>query len=353
MTMCASARRAKGETVAEGGRLALGSPALTESIGTAPAPERGPVLGSAIFYLSALVAIELLIAVDAVASVRAWPVVALFHLSVLTALAIWVAALRRANRDTTAAMLALLLTAIAGPIGAVLALLYAPLVATRRSDGELLAAWYARLALSNEVDPAERLAGDIEAGRTVDPRAPEPAALAELFAHGTLEQRQQALGLIARQFHFDYGPSLSLALRSEEPVLRAQAAAVAARVRSEIGVEAARRIADPDGRDSAGEAALGTARWLERAAASGYLDPPLAERARLVARDLAGVALTGRLVDLHGETARIAEAELLRRGRFADFRLVRRLARIRATSGVRLRRIERRMPHRHLRRRPS
>lgn len=338
--------------MAEGGRLALDAPALAASGNAALAPERRPAFGADILYLSAALVIELLIAADAVASARAWPLVALLHLAVLAALAIWVGALRGAGRDTTAAMLALLLTAIAGPVGALLALLYAPFAATRTSDGELLAAWYARLALSNEVDPAERLAGDIEAGRTLDPAAPEPAALADLLARGTLEQRQQALGLIARRFHFDYGPALSLALRSEEPVLRAQAAAVAARVRSEVGAEAARRIAEIDCQPSSGAAALATARWLERAAASGYLDSPLAERARLASRDLAGMALAGGLADLEGEAARLAETELLRRGRLADFRLVRRLARIRATGGARLRRIEVRMPRRHLRRRP-
>lgn len=49
-----------------------------------------------------------------------------------------------------------------------------------------------------------------------------------------MEERQRALGLIARHFHPDYAPVLDAALRSPEPVVRVQAAAVVARVREDL-----------------------------------------------------------------------------------------------------------------------
>jgi hypothetical protein len=335
--------------VAEPGSVAVHVPALPADA----RQRRWPVPAGEALYVAAALLVEALIAADAVARGRGWLLVVLLHLAVVSALVAWIMAVRRAGRDTTTAVLAALLIGIAGPIGAALALLYVPISATHRRDSELLAAWYERLALSNDVGAAERLADDVAAGRTLDPDAPAPVPLGGLFARGSIEERQAALGLIARHFHFDYGPALSAALRSEEPVLRAQAAAVAARVRTEVGAETARRLAGLAGRERDGTSALEAARWLERAAASGFLDPPLAERARLASRDLAGIALAGGLAELEGDAAQIAEAELLRRGRYADFRLVRRLARIRATAGARLRRIAGRMPRRHLRRRPA
>lgn len=335
--------------MAELGRIAVRDPALAAEA----VAGRRPVLAAEALCAPAAFLAEALIAADTVASGRGWLTAGLLHLTVVCALAAWVVALRRSGSDTTNAMLACLLIAVAGPIGAALALLYLPFAATHSQDSELLADWYERLALSNEVGAAERLADDIVAGRTLDTQAPEPVPLGALLAHGSLEERQAALGLIARHFHFDYVPTLAAALCSEEPVLRAQAAAVAARIRAEIGAETARRIASLDRQAPNGKSALDAARWLERAAASGFLDPPLAERARLASRDLAGEALAGRLAELEGDAARIAEAELLRRGRFADFRLVRRLSRIRATRGARLRRVARRMPRRHLRGRPA
>ncbi len=162
-----------------------------------------------------------------------WLIVPL-HLLVILALAWNVGRLRRTGCDTTLAMLGCLTVAAVGPAGA-LGVLVLTALDRHAGDRRLLAAWYERIALSVAVDPVTRFCDDVGSGRMIDLGAPTPPSYAAVMTSGSLVERQSALGNIARRFHPDYLPVLSQALNSPEPVIRVQAAAVAAQIRPEAG----------------------------------------------------------------------------------------------------------------------
>lgn len=122
-------------------------------------------------------------------------------------------------------------TAVAGPVGALFALAIPRLSPRRGGPSPLLEAWYHRIALSGDIDAETRLCDNVGSGRTMNLASPPPQSFVEVMTAGGLADKQSALGLIARRFHPDYLPALALALKSPEPVVRVQAAAVAARVR--------------------------------------------------------------------------------------------------------------------------
>jgi hypothetical protein len=126
--------------------------------------------------------------------------------------------------------------------------------------------------MAGETDEATRLCENVATGRTADLTGHAPASFVAVMERGSLDDRQAALGIIARNFHPDFLPVLMQALKSPEPVIRVQAAAVATKVRGDLralvdrhaGVTAA-AVADSPG-------ALVVAAELEAAIASGLLD---------------------------------------------------------------------------------
>lgn len=275
-----------------------------------------------------------------------WIWLAVGHGMVVGALLARLAVLANTNTDTTNACLTLLMTGIVGPVGAGLILIWLPFSGRGDTDGRLLSLWYERITRSTETGLSERLAENVGSGRTLDTSAPPAMAFGRVLAVGTLEQRQSALGLIARQFHLDYAPALAAALSADEPVLRAQAAAVAVRVRGLVAAQARRHIQSVSEPALGHSQALAAADWLARAVAAGLLDGPLAREAETAAGLLANRGLEGDLIGLDPIAARKAENELLRRGRFGDFRLLRRLRSLRAERGARVRRLGRPRPRR-------
>lgn len=194
------------------------------------------------------------------------------HLAVLACLGWHLRARQRAGRDTVPALVALLTTAAVGPLGALGAAGLALASGRGRGRNALLEAWYERISLSVAVDPVTRFCDDVASGRTIDLGAPAPVSFPSAIANGSLAERQAILGLIARQFHPDYLPALKLALLSPEPVIRVQAAAVAAHIRPRLSAlfketlaAAATTAGDP-------EQGLLALRRLDGMIASGLLD---------------------------------------------------------------------------------
>jgi len=264
------------------------------------------------------------------------------HLLISGALLQVVVRRARAGGDTIPSLLSVLLTFVAGPIGALLAL--AAIVISRRSrpHPELLAAWYDRISLSQESDEVQKLCDRVAIGRTIDLLAPPPRSFAETVAQGTLAERQTALGLIARNFSPEYAPALRVALKSEEPVIRVQAAAVAARVREGLERRLAELMRQADGARLKPAEALARAAEISACVETGLLDDATAQRAAASAIGLRRSALGGdstgalelvALVTAPGRPRRRAaarkhagaiESELIRSGDFARLRGFRR-----------------------------
>lgn len=280
------------------------------------------------------------------------PFALLAHVLIVTALGFDAYRIERSGRDPTVAALQTISIAVLGPVGAVLSAVFLLGVDRRPAPSPTLDAWYERISLTLRHDAVQELADDVSIGRSVDAATPFPRSYSEVFGSGTLKEQQTALGLIARKFHPNYLPPLRVALASREPVIRAQAAAVAARVRAEMGAN----IRDID-RRSLGPApdALSPAEaaHIKACAASGLMDEgdrvlALSLLARLeVAEEPLSVPLdpVSRYRQLRdelrvrrSETWPARHARLIEHRRFAELRLEHRLLKLARSRYLALRR---------------
>lgn len=312
------------------------------------------ILGELALLVAALAGeIGLLLA----AQKRSLPIAVLLvvHLIICAMLFSLAARRARAGENTIPALLAGLLTLVAGPAGAGMALVGLMLGGRTRPRPELLEEWYDRIALTQKPDPTQQLCDRVAIGRSLDLAGPAPHSFADVVSRGTIAERQAALGLIARHFSPEYAAALHAALKSEEPVIRVQAAAVAARVRE--GLE--RRLVDlfrqAETSGLTPAHALQLASEINGAASSGLLDESTAMRAERIAKGLQGGVLTGqnaRIIDLaallsarrrQGGPAAVRrmmkaiETELIRAGDYARLRALRRLARVAVKGGLHIR----------------
>jgi hypothetical protein len=189
--------------------------------------------------------------------------------------------------------------------------------------------WYARLSRASGSLPSAELTDRVIAGRVIDTAAAPPSRFEDVIAHGTLAERQAALGLMARRFHTDFAPALQAALRSPEPVVRVQAAAVVARVRADLKARIKSLLAMSASRTS--DHRIADAAELIRLAACPLVDRADAEKCRRAATESLQVVLVTRRDVLSAaaradrETAPVIERYLVSAGRFRDFRVSRRI----------------------------
>ena len=257
--------------------------------------------------------------------------VAILHFGIVGVAARWLLKEQPPANDVTARALILLATAAAGPVGVLAGLLFTLAVPQSPTASPLLDDWYRRIALSSELDPVTELCDNVASGRTMNLASPAPQPFLSVMVSGAIAEQQMALGLIARRFHLDYLPALTRALRSPEPVIRVQAAAVVARIRDRLRAVVAARLAEFDVNARPDDAATALSE-LAKAAQSGLLDE--ADRLHieaLIAREAS-----------HGEDGleRVVGAAGLALG-FKSFRVARRTGRIASRGAYRVRNIRR------------
>lgn len=160
--------------------------------------------------------------------------VILVHAGVVALMSYILLSGRRGEEDRALAITILLLNAIGGPAGALATLAALPFAGNVASTRDVRRDWYERLARAGRPSHVTQLYERIISGRTQRLDMQPPRDFLKVIAQGTLDERQRALGLVARHFHPDYTPVLDAALRSGEPVVRVQAAAVVARVREDL-----------------------------------------------------------------------------------------------------------------------
>lgn len=274
--------------------------------------------------------------------------VALVHAGVVALMSYILLSGRRGEEDRALAITILLLNAIGGPAGALATLAALPFAGNVASTRDVRRDWYERLARAGRPSHVTQLYERIISGRTQRLDMQPPRDFLKVVAHGTLDERQRALGLVARHFHPDYMPVLDAALRSSEPVVRVQAAAVVARVREDLQVKIEQwRLASPrtlrQTQHDAGELqALSTCSLL-----SPQLRARCAQNLRALLDDVLArgrdVTRSARNVDKDALDA--MERYLIGEGRFKELRVLRRMTR--ALSGAK-RRVRRRPCREHL-----
>ena len=265
----------------------------------------------------------------------------ILHIAVVAAVAFVLLAGRDPGSDPTVSYTMLLLTAVAGPAGAAASLCALPFVGHAGAGPDVLEAWYDRLSSAGGVLPERALHDRIAAGRVLDCEAPPPRNFLDVITTGTLHDKQEALGLMARTFHTDFAPALQAALRSPEPVVRVQAAAVVARVRADLKGRIKALIAQE--RSVPAARAVNAATELMRYASCTLVDRADQERCRAAASRLLQAALISdddvfdAAARANAQTAGVIEHFLIDARRFKEFRVARRIHDLVTAGGYRVR----------------
>jgi hypothetical protein len=186
-----------------------------------------------ILACAALAAFEAVLVLMTVGHIVTLPLMLMLHCAVLVVMAFLLDRRERTRTDARLLSVALVATAICGPIGAVSSVLLGLLLLRRQRPSELIERWYQRIAGHMAEDPVRELHERIRSGRTLNPHIDATARFGAILRHGPLEQKQQVLGVIAQKYHPRFAGLLQLAMRNEEPPIRVQAAAVAARLRGD------------------------------------------------------------------------------------------------------------------------
>ncbi len=203
------------------------------------------------------------------------------HFTIFIAALYWIYLSGQKGADISAPFLAALATLGFGPLGGLGALVVT--VMGRREEGtaQLLEEWYERISHSTDVDKVTQFCDMVAVGRAINLGGPAPPSFSTVMQDGSLRDKQNALGLVARKFHPDYLPALQSALHSDQPVIRVQAAAVAAHVRDPIkklvheliGQLQQDDLREQDDLNDKGPAQyVSLARQLEQCLTSGLLD---------------------------------------------------------------------------------
>lgn len=137
----------------------------------------------------------------------------------------------------------LLATAVAGPLGALGALLIMVLERSAAQSPSLLGDWYAWMSGSKGKDRATATYEAILTGRSLMPGVQQVRRFCDVIANGALPEKQAILGLVGLKYHRDCLPVLQLALRSPQASVRAQAAAVFVKLKERFRGELAACIA--------------------------------------------------------------------------------------------------------------
>ena len=285
---------------------------------------------------------EALLVLGYVKGIYGWPVLVICQAAIVGALGLWVEKVGRAGQNVALPLLTTIAVAATGPIGAIAALVSIIFLRPAPEDRQLLDAWYERIALAVQTDEVTQLYDQVATGRTADLSSATPQSFSAIVETGSLADRQSALGIIARGFHPDYLPALMLALKSPEPVIRVQAAAVATRVRVDLHHLVDRSAVMQNQLTPGSATAINMASQLRACMASGLLDEGDRVRAGIIAERLsAGPAPSTMLRSLRAQPIidqLPMEAMMLRESRFSAFRVARRLAKITAAGNFRVRR---------------
>ncbi len=315
----------------------------SSSIVTAAEPPAAPGIARGFGYATALLMIGVVQALALAVSLSqgsvSWVELLTAQAVALGALGLILALAWRAGRDCTFPLLGLIAGTVIGPVGILGAAMLAYAALIRRKPNPLIAAWYERISLSTTVDPETRLCDDVAVGRTLDLAAPIPSAFPTIMEAGPLAARQTVLGLIARQFHPSYLESLKIALRSPEPSIRVQAAAVATEIGPVLRRMFHERIAGVDAGSRDAISALALLGELQSFIDCGLLEAGERQRgidlaAHLGDRILESVQQRPLSLPYAADPVRAAELEgpleqlLIARGRFAEFRAHRSTRRI-------------------------
>jgi hypothetical protein len=162
-----------------------------------------------------------------------FPAFLLAHVAVLAIPVLLWTSRARSNGQLTFAALLTLTTLVSGPVGAFGCLIMALTLSVRQPSSTRLQDWYDYIAGIVTRGRLTQIYDQLVSGRL----PPDPAAKVPRFRpflHGTsVDAQQRVLAVIGRRYHPAFRSALRNALGNKNPFIRAQAAAVAARLDSD------------------------------------------------------------------------------------------------------------------------
>lgn len=159
------------------------------------------------------------------------PTMLLIHCGIMLGVTLVLDQRERHRLDSRVLAVAVVTTAVSGPIGAALSAMLGIYLRYRKLETELLANWYERISGHKDQDAVLELHERIQADRTLNPFVDARARFAAILRSGPLDEKQRVLSVITQKYHPGFAGLLQLALRNQDPPIRVQAAAVAARLK--------------------------------------------------------------------------------------------------------------------------
>jgi hypothetical protein len=161
------------------------------------------------------------------------PVLLLLHVGVLTIPAgLWTIRARR-NGELTFAVLLTLATLVSGPVGALGCGLMALTLWYQRPSPRRLQNWYDYIAGVVARGRLTQIYDELASGRLPSDPAAQVPRFRPILNGPSVDEQQRILAVMGRRYHPAFRPALRNALRNRNAFIRAQAAAVAARLNAD------------------------------------------------------------------------------------------------------------------------
>jgi hypothetical protein len=157
-------------------------------------------------------------------------IVLAFHAAVLLIPAAACIMRYRQQRELTVAMLLLMTTAAAGPIGALGCAFFALALWSRQPAPERLRHWYEYISGIVARWRIVHLYEELQSGRLPSDTNAAVPRFRPILRSAPVEEQQRVLGVLGRRYHAQFRAVLREALRHRNGFIRAQAAAVATRL---------------------------------------------------------------------------------------------------------------------------
>lgn len=169
----------------------------------------------------------------AMSSRASFPAVIALHIATLIVPVTFLILQLRRNAELTIAVLLLVTSFASGPLGGLGCACMALISSRRRPAAARLQNWYEYITGVVARDRVVRLYEELTSNRLHSDPAAQVPRFRPILHGASMEEQQRVLGVIGRRYHPDFRAALRDALRNKNGFIRAQAAAVASRLRLE------------------------------------------------------------------------------------------------------------------------
>lgn len=214
-----------------------------------------------------------------------WLDLGLIHLVVdciVIAWAVW--AKRRIDGIRTGVALAVAVVAL-GPVGSLGIMLMVVLLAMFRRQAKGFLEWYLSLFPEDERSVGRDLYDRLITGRARDDDSESVASFADFLDHGTPQQKQTILALLARNFRPVFAPALRGAMNDSDATVRVMAATAVARIENSFLEQSLRFRAACEEKPNDYATWLDSARLFDDYAFTGILDADREKENRIRAHE--------------------------------------------------------------------